>query len=312
MWSMAGISLILISIPFIAAALDGVLDSLLSQGYWYHLLQAPVVILYILFVSPWMAKSDADMLKAFRPLLMIDEDHYDRLVREASRVNPIGEVIAAMIGALLGLGLSLTWLMITNTFWLRLYLPIAQGFMFGLLGWTIYNAFASTRLIKALHQQPLHIDILDIRPFEPMGRHALVTSLVFMGGVTLGMLFGVDIDNLLAWQTWLTILPFLAVPVVIFFLSMGYTHRVLALEKNRELQALGQRIQRVSAILRSHLTQDEDLGKIAVEYSALAAYETRLRAASTWPYNIGMLRTLAFTIIVPLIVRGLSAWLFGQ
>jgi hypothetical protein len=51
---------------------------------------------------------------------------------------------------------------------------------------------------------------------------------------------------------------------------------------------------------------------MAGEFTALAAYEARLRAAPTWPYNTAMLRTLGLTIFVPLVVRGLSLLLFGQ
>jgi uncharacterized membrane protein len=167
-------------------------------------------------------------------------------------------------------------------------------------------------VIKALHRQPLQIDILDIKPFEPMGRHSLVTSLVFFGGVTLAMIFSLDINNIFAWQTWLSILPFLVIPIIIFFLSMGNTHRVLAREKKHALQVVAQKVHQASSVLRSRIANGEVLGEIAVEYTALVAYEARLRAASTWPYNTAMLRTLSFTIIVPLLIRGLSSWLFGQ
>ena len=36
-----------------------------------------------------------------------------------------------------------------------------------------------------------------------------------------------------------------------------------------------------------------------MDISALIAYEERLQAARTWPYNTAMLRTLFFSIIVP-------------
>ncbi len=39
---------------------------------------------------------------------------------------------------------------------------------------------------------------------------------------------------------------------------------------------------------------------------------SRLRLASTWPYNANMLRTLFFTILAPLLVRAVSVLLFGR
>ena len=35
------------------------------------------------------------------------------------------------------------------------------------------------------------------------------------------------------------------------------------------------------------------------EINALVAYEERLKATSTWPYDTAMLRTLFFSVIIP-------------
>ena len=40
-------------------------------------------------------------------------------------------------------------------------------------------------------------------------------------------------------------------------------------------------------------------GTLGAEINALVAYETRLQAASTWPYDTAMLRTLFFSVIFP-------------
>jgi hypothetical protein len=42
------------------------------------------------------------------------------------------------------------------------------------------------------------------------------------------------------------------------------------------------------------------------------AYEARVRAAQTWPYNTAMLRTLFFTILIPVLVRMVSTMVFGR
>jgi hypothetical protein len=273
---------------------------------------APVVISYILIVSHWMAKSDSDLLKAFRPLVLIEDEAFDRLARDASRIHPAGEGIALLLGALIGLGMSLPWLKSMDTFWLRLYVPISLSMMWGILAWVIYYSMASTKLVTALHRQPLKVDILDTKPFEPMGRYSLVISLVFVGGIALGIVFGLDVKNIFAWQSWVINLPLLCVPVIVFFLNMRETHRLLAAEKKRQLQAVTKKIRLVSQVMQSNITREESLGDTAIEFTALVAYEARLRTASTWPYNTGMLRTLFFTLLLPLVVRGLSALLFGN
>jgi len=306
-----GVSLFLILVPLGATHLDGAWDVVLAQGFWRPLLVPSVVIVYILAAAQMMTQSEAHMLKAFRPLVLVSDDDFDRLVREASRISPSGEVIAFGAGAIFGFWAGGYWLVVANTIWLRLYGPVSQSLMMGLLGWTIYYSIASTRLNAALHRQPLQIDILDTKPFEPMGRNSLVAALVFVGGITLGVVFGLDVEHVFSWQAWLFYLPLAPLPVLVFFLSMRDTHHVLAAEKNRELQVVAQKIQHAGREMRTRIAEHESLGTIAGEFTALVAYEERLQAASTWPSNIGMLRTLFFTILVPLVGRVLSDILFG-
>jgi len=310
-WVTMLISLVLVLIPLGAITLDGAWGDIIRSGLWRPILLGPVVILYILVVSQMMAKSSAAMLGAFRPLVGMDADGFDQLVRGVLRVRPAGEGIAILCSTLIGFAMSLTTMQNIHTFWLRIYMPVAMSLMIGLLGWTIFGSFAETKLFTALHRQPLQMDILDIKPFEPVGRYSLVTALAFVGGITLGVIFGLDVHNVLAWQTWLLFLPLMSVPVIVFFLNMGATHRLLAFEKKRQLRAVLEGIVRTSHELQRRLASGERLGELAVEYTALSAYEARLRAASTWPYNIAMLRTLSLTIFAPVLVRGLSAVVFG-
>jgi hypothetical protein len=311
-WLTILISLLLLLAPLAAAFADGSLGAFLSQGNWRPFFTAPIVIIYVMVVSQWLAKSDTDLLSAFRPLVLIEEEAFDRLAGEASRIHPAGEGIAVLTGMLIGLGVSLPWLKWMTTFWLRLYVPLSLCLMWGILVWVIYYSFASTRLVTALHRQPLKVDILDTKPFESMGRYSLVTSLVFVGGIALGMIFGLDVKNIFAWQSWLINLPLMCVPVLIFFLNMRETHRILAAEKKRRLLDVGQSILLAGREVQKRMADGAKLGGISGEYTALIAYETRLRAASTWPYNTAMLRMLFLTIFLPLLVRGLSVLLFGQ
>jgi hypothetical protein len=89
------------------------------------------------------------------------------------------------------------------------------------------------------------------------------------------------------------------VPVLIFFLSMRDTHRVLAAEKKRELASVQKRVVRSSRLLLETTETSQDAGMLGAEVNALVAYEKRLLAASTWPYDTAMLRTLVFSVIIP-------------
>jgi hypothetical protein len=309
-WVTLGIGLLLIASSLVVALLDGVLGVFFSAGYWRPMWLAPVIIIYILAIAPIQQRSQASVITAFRPLALVDDDQFDRVVQRASHIPRTGEAISVAVGFLFGLWLGIHWRAAFDTPWIKGYVSIALVLMFGLLAWVIYGSVASTRLTSELHALPLQVDILDREPFEAIGRHSLVTALIFVGGILLGIVFGLDVQNILAWQTWLFYGLLGVVPVLIFFLSMHPTHRVLRDAKTRELAMVKQRLQQTRATLRQHITEQEALGATATEYSALVAYEARVRAAQTWPYNMSMLRTLVVSLLLPLLVRAISAVLF--
>ncbi len=298
-WVTVGAGLLLVLAPMGAAYLDGVLDDFLGQGYWRLSLLPTAVIIYILIVSPIMARTEVGVVEAFRPLVLMDDDEYDRLVDEASRINPIGEVIAAGVGAAFGLWVGHMWLSDPGAFWLRLTLSLSVGLMFGLLAWTIYVSVTSTRLTAELHRQDLRVDIFDTKPFEPIGRQSLIIALVFVGGIVLSMVFGLWLGSFSDWQNWLMYLILALVPILLFFLNMRDTHRVLAAEKGRELEAVQRNILRACRALMERVETNESTGPLAAEINALVAYEQRVEAARTWPYNTSMLRTLFFSVLIP-------------
>lgn len=99
LWITLGIGLLLILAPLVAAHLDGLLDDLFSQGHWRLMLGPTVVIAYILVAAPFVEQAEAGVIQAFRPLVLIEDEAFDRLVVEASRINPIGEGVAFGLGA---------------------------------------------------------------------------------------------------------------------------------------------------------------------------------------------------------------------
>ena len=172
--------------------------------------------------------------------------------------------------------------------------------MYGLLAWTICVAVASTRVIAALHRQPMRIDILDSRSFETIGRQSLVLALVFLGGITLSLLLSFQFENLTTPEFWIIYVLLIMVTLLIFFLNMYPAHRVLAAEKERQLVPVRGHIQRLCQDLVAHLEGDQDTGNLGAEINALEIYEKRLQAVRTWPYNTTMLRALLFSVLIPL------------
>jgi hypothetical protein len=113
------------------------------------------------------------------------------------------------------------------------------------------------------------------------------------------MVFGLGRESILDWRNWILFVLLALVPVIVFFLNMRPTHRVLAAEKTRELDAVQGNILRACRTLVARIDAEESTGTLGAEICALVAYEERLQATSTWPYDTAMLRTLFFSVIIP-------------
>ena len=296
---MAGVSLLLLLLPFAAAYLDGILEPFLRQGEWRIFLLSPAIIVYILLVSPRMERMGTEVVRDFRPLVASDDEAYESLVQEATRTNPVHELVAFGIGAILGVASALASGMETRFIWTSTYFFLTTVFMYGLLVLVIYGAAASTRLNAALHRQPLRFDILDPTAFEFVGRQSLLLALVFVGGITLSFIFAFQPQSLSDPIFWLSYLPLILVTLLIFFASMRPTHQVLSEEKKRAIQPVEERINRACRELVEQADARQDARNLSAEINALLVYEQRLQAARTWPYNTGMLRTLFFSVFIP-------------
>jgi hypothetical protein len=298
-WITVGIGLVLFLIPLVVSYLSGILDELLQSGNLRQVLLPSVILTYILAVSPTMERMQHGVLSAFRPMVLIDDEGFDQLVAEASHINPLGEAVAFGAGAAFGVWLGVASFADEGIFWLGLCYTLLASLMVGTLIWIIYGSIAGTRLTTELLRQPLKVDIFDTEPFEPMGRHSLTVSLVILGGVVLGMIFGLAPETLYDWRNWILYGVLALVSVVIFFLSMRDTHRVLATEKQRELDAVQGHILSACRALVQCFEAGEDTGNLGAEINGLVEYEKRVQVTRTWPYNTTMLRTLFVSVIIP-------------
>ena len=294
------VSLVLLGLPFVAATLDGELGEFLSSGVWRMFILPPSIILYIWLLAPIMTRVSHEVIEALRPVVDLDDQSFDRLVAEASFINPRKEGMAFGVGFLLGILSAIASGLDADVMWLSAYILVSNSLMYGLLAWIIYGSVASTRVHAELHQQKLKFDILDTSPFNAVGRQSLLLAVVFVGGITLSFLLAFQPDNVVAPEFWLVYLVLIIATVLIFFLNMRPTHQALSVEKERQLRRVRRHFRQASHSLLEGMDRDQTPGELAAEINALAAYEARVQAARTWPYNTTMLRTLFFSVLLPL------------
>jgi hypothetical protein len=172
--------------------------------------------------------------------------------------------------------------------------------MYGILLWTVFVAIYSTRVNAALHRLPMRIDILNPAPFQAVGKQSLLLALVFIGGMTLSLLLAFPVTDLSSPFFWFFYVAMILTTTTIFLLGMRPTHQVLAEVKRQELEPLTQKINQAGRALAASWESGMADSQMAQNIAALALYEQRLQAARTWPYDTGMLRTLFFSVFIPL------------
>ncbi len=298
-WATLIFCLLLIVMPLAAAYLDGIWTDYFSRGFWRISLLAPVEIIYILIIAPILARSDESVMKVFRSTSGLDDEDFNKLVYPLGHINPVVEGGTIFGGAILGLLSAYSWGLDSRTIWLSITMYIFLIIMYALLAWTIMSAIVGTRLISALHRQPLHFDIFDIKPFEPIGKQSLTVAMVFIGGITLGVIFTIQVQSLFEPVYWLANIPLVLVSILVFYLGMRPTHLLFEAKKNDELEKIRQHLRKICQRVVEGLDKQEDVTALSSQVNALAFYEQRLLEVRTWPYNFSMLRTLFVSVLIP-------------
>lgn len=283
-------AILLLVAPFLVAWIEGHLPWLIESGRWRSVLVAPAIITYVLAAAPRLAALETRVLESLRPLL-VDE--------QAGGMSVGREVAAFCVGAALAVAMSAQGLRDGFT-WLELVLVLEQALMYGLMGVVVYGSLASTRVTSTLLGLDLKIDPLDVSPFVAIGRQSLWMALIFVGGITLSLLFiGVQPEYLLLWNFWVIYGPLIIVPVVVFFLNMAPTHGRLQAARDAELRRVETLIRQECSAMVRQLEGGEVPSGAEQRITALAAYEVRLQQARTWPYNTAMLRTVFVSVLIP-------------
>ena len=161
------VAAVLLALPFAVAYFDGFMEDFFFEGVWRTLLLSPVIVIYILALQAPMKRFHQDAIDVFRPLVRLEDEAFNRLLKEASDVDDRVEGIAFVVGALFGFWVNAAPGVSGETAWLSIYFPLSGALMFGTLSWVIVATIASTNLEATLHKQDLDIDIFDIHAFEP-------------------------------------------------------------------------------------------------------------------------------------------------
>jgi hypothetical protein len=290
----------LLALVLLAAFLDGIFSAPFDARYWRVTLLGPAVVLYIFATHPRIRRLRREAIEAFRPIVKMSSQEFDRFVEEYLPLNRNREWLVFAASALLGEVILRPWSVedALPLFWSKGYRILLTGLMCGLMGAVIYTSLACARFLARLHRRPLQLNVFDMTPLEPVARCSLFYTLVLIGGVSLGLFFIPDQDIRGIVINSAVILA----AISIFFLSMRDSHTIMLRLKKQELVIARQHL----AALHDRLAEEtanghaEALTRMAPTTNAWLVYEKRIDQAPEWPFTNPMLGKLLVTTFVPI------------
>jgi uncharacterized membrane protein len=297
-------TVVIAGILFLLLVLAGYADGAFGQqfeGEFWRVVQSPVIIIYILAIYPFMLRLWKPAVEAFRPLVSMGENQFNRLSAEITALNRRREWIALFIGFLFLLVLARPWVGIER--WTDAYHLATLMIMFGLLSWIIYTSIKGSRSIARLGKQNLKIDIFNTKLLAPVARMSLVNSLAFVGGISISLIFQTQ-ESLREWTSVVIYSVLVIATIIIFYISMWSLHKIMARAKRNELEVAQKYMTDMSRKLKERITkgQIEDMEELSSAVAGGAAYERRVKEAQEWPFNAGIIRRLFASILAPVSV----------
>ncbi len=129
---------------------------------------------------------------------------------------------------------------------------------------------------------------------------SLFLSLSFLGALVL--VIPSSPYGFSSWQNIALLGPLLLVTVLVFFVNMNSTHKLLASTKKRQMTAVERRFVQTYYELQELDTRGLDTHATATELNAWAAVKREITLTRSWPYNTEMIRTLFISVLIPVLV----------
>lgn len=292
-------AIVLLFLPIVIVWLEGFWDELFSQLYWRAIFVQPVIIIYILILERVFKRMEISVIRGLREVVRLSDEKFDWLVERTTTLNLKNELLAILAGAVLGLLVASPWDLYQDFSWLILYLTLVNCIMYGLLGWVVYASISGSRLPVVLYRQILDIDIFNLKPFEPIGRQSLAISLAFMGGIAISLLFSDISAGIFTIEFWVVYLILVMVAVLVFFLNMMPTHRVLSAARDEEMEIVEHNLLTSYQELKQQNSNGAATQSSAEQLNAWKISQEMVEGVKTWPYSIDTLRNLLITVLIP-------------
>jgi len=299
------IGIVLGLIPFVLARFDGLGPMEWFDGFRAQLVYA-VMVVYMLAILRPLEGTRTSVAVSLRPLIEIDRSDFVSLVNRSCRLRPLYEMIAFGLGVTAGMLINLVFEPLqAGPYWLNHYAYLSRIGIFGIGIWCIFVVMSITRMTNVLLAQPTRVDVFNPQPFAPVGRQSALLSLAIVGAVTLSLFSASFMEPALWLEYVINYCVFLLVIVALFLLNTHVVHRVIAAAKADRLLTIEGYLARACREFEERLSAGKEVHEVATQINALATLKHEVQLTRTWPYNTEMLRTVAISVVTPIVV-GLS------
>lgn len=168
-----------------AIYLDG-LGLQLQPLQWRSGLSLPLLITYLLAIQPLLRRLFVSTMREMRALVLLEKQEFLQFIDANCPLSRRREGIAIGFGVLLGLLIGHPWEP-KFPFWFHCYELLGESFLFGLLGWFIFNSLGRTHLLTVLRRQPMDIHAFRSKSLEPIVRWSLGPTLALIGFIFLSI-----------------------------------------------------------------------------------------------------------------------------
>ncbi len=254
----------------------------------------PVMTVYILAVHPFMHRRWRRALASLQALAP-----QAAATRRRTLAGRRGEWTAMALGALLGVVVARNVPGVEG--WLRVYSAATSALTFALLAAAIYGSVARSRHLAAHSRAGLALNVFDGHLLTPFARWGQSLSLVFVGGISLSLVFQ-STESLRSAEAVAVYATLIVVALTLFFMSMWTIHVALAKAQDEELARVRVDLAAArEALLRRR--ECEPTGSMREAYASvvvLGQYERQVLDAPTWPFNPAIVGRVFASAAAPL------------
>lgn len=179
----------------------------------------------------------------------------------------------------------------------------ASAFMFGVI---FYHTIRQLRLVNHIHANHVHINLFNIRPLQAFSKLTASTALGLMVGIYGWMLINPELLSNPVSLGFVVISTVLA--LVVFVWPLLGIHRLMELEKDKQLQDIDRRFETVFSSFNQHFNADNyaQLERFNGIVTSLQAQYRRIRDIPTWPWKLETARFAFTAIALPLLLTVLQ------